>query len=128
MTTVLIPDAALAVTTATVPPLPLAPKQLPKTSSMTGTTIFRAMDQTDSGNGTLMHNLNHRCIYAGCLAVYPGPTDDILEELKKRVDAHCQDKKLDLGMMRGWQELTEDMHTTLVKKLQGKCKNKQQRL
>ncbi|KAJ1900252.1 (ABC) transporter [Kickxella alabastrina] len=39
------------------------------------------------------------------LWVYPGPTDDILEEAKKRVVAHYQDKKLDLDMNHGWKEL-----------------------
>ncbi|KAJ1937680.1 hypothetical protein GGF37_005104 [Kickxella alabastrina] len=55
------------------------------------------------------------------LQLYPGPTYDILEELKKRVDAHYQEKKLGLGMRRGWQELTEVRYTILVKKLQGDC-------
>ncbi|KAJ1896973.1 hypothetical protein LPJ66_003666 [Kickxella alabastrina] len=53
------------------------------------------------------------------LQMYPVPTDDVLEELKKRVDIHYQDKNLDLDMRCGWRELTEDRYTTLVKKLQG---------
>ncbi|KAJ1887806.1 hypothetical protein LPJ66_008919 [Kickxella alabastrina] len=51
------------------------------------------------------------------LQVYPGPIYAILEELKKRVDAHYQDKKLCLDMGRGWKELAEDRYTMLVKKL-----------
>ncbi|KAI7819871.1 hypothetical protein BX661DRAFT_201171 [Kickxella alabastrina] len=42
------------------------------------------------------------------LQLYPGPTHAILEELKKPVDTHYQNKKLCLGMRRGWKELAED--------------------
>ncbi|KAJ1942260.1 hypothetical protein GGF37_003190, partial [Kickxella alabastrina] len=47
------------------------------------------------------------------LRVYPGSTDVILEDLKKRVGAYYQDKKLDLNMRHGWQELTEGRYTML---------------
>ncbi|KAI7819362.1 hypothetical protein BX661DRAFT_92721 [Kickxella alabastrina] len=53
------------------------------------------------------------------LQLYPGLRVYILKELKKRVNAHYQDKKLDLDMRRGWKELTENRYTMLVKKLQG---------
>ncbi|KAI7822126.1 hypothetical protein BX661DRAFT_200537 [Kickxella alabastrina] len=50
---------------------------------------------------------------ANKLQVYPAPIDGILEKLEIHVDAHYQDKKLDLGMRCGWKELTEYRYTTL---------------
>ncbi|KAI7818747.1 hypothetical protein BX661DRAFT_201774 [Kickxella alabastrina] len=47
------------------------------------------------------------------LQVYPAPINGILEKLEIHVDAHYQDKKLDLGMRCGWKELTEYRYTTL---------------